>query len=94
MRFSPWPILRVFLDAGASIEPIGGQAGAPGYAVALNGCTLLVHVTTPAASLTKEQIRWNDAWRAPAPVVRSVEDAEAVVAAIKAGEFHRVRPAA
>lgn len=80
------PVVEAMRAAGASVEAIqGARAGVPDLVVGVAGLTELVEVKRPRAKPSEAQEAWHRAWRGrPVRVVRSTEEALAVVAAMRA----------
>ena len=87
------PVVAALRASGCTVEPIqGARAGVPDLLVGWGGVTDLVEVKSgnkAAHALTEAQEAWHRTWRGrPVVVVRSVEDALALVARLR-GEATR-----
>lgn len=73
-------IVRVFRDAGCSVEFLSGK-GLPDLAVGFDSVTHLVEVKSgDKAKLTEDQIRWHALWQGePVQIVRSEAEAAHLV---------------
>lgn len=73
---------RAIVDAlrgvGASVVQLSDK-GVPDLLVGFRGETLLMEVKGKRGKLTADQVEWHDGWRGQVAVVRSVDEALAVI---------------
>ena len=70
------------LKAGASVQTLAvcGQ-GVPDLLVGYQGRNVLLEVKTASGKLNKRQVEWHCDWRGQVEIVRSAEEALAVIGA-------------
>lgn len=72
------PIIEALRRAGASVEQLS-KRGVPDLLVGWRGETFLIEVKTAKGRLTADESAWLESWRGQAVIVRSVEEALAVI---------------
>jgi hypothetical protein len=81
-------IVRRLRELGCSVTDLSrvGQ-GCPDILVGLWSVTIPVEIKSETGKLTDDQKKWADSWHGSFVVVRSEDDADALIDAIKSGEF-------
>ena len=75
-------IVAALRAVGASVAPAHTMGGGfPDLVVGHQGVTYLLEVKTPKGKLTPDQERWHPEWRGQVSVVRTAEEAWAVIGA-------------
>jgi Holliday junction resolvase len=75
-------IVQALRAAGATVELLHTVgAGVPDLMVGVNQTNYLLEVKTAKGKLTKDQVVWHAAWKGQVAVVRTVEEALAVIGA-------------
>jgi len=73
-------IVQALRDAGASVQSLASIGkGCPDLLVARNGRLYLMEIKTDRGRPTKDQGAWMDEWHGTVYIVRSVEQALAVI---------------
>jgi len=66
---------------GEDLHKVGN--GCPDLLVAYRGCNYLMEVKTPTGKLKPEQVDWHKNWRGQVATVCSIQQALAVIGAIR-----------
>ena len=77
-------IVAALRAMGASVTPthtIGH--GFPELAIGVQGVTLLAEVKNGKADLTPDEKEWHAAWRGQVAIVRTIDDAAALLASVE-----------
>lgn len=77
-------IVAALRAVGCSVQTLAAVgAGVPDLLVGVSGVNLLMEVKTASGKLTKDQIPWHEQWRGQVAIVRTVDEALALVAAVR-----------
>lgn len=77
-------IVAALRAVGCSVQTLAAVgAGVPDLLVGVSGVNLLMEVKTASGKLTKDQVPWHDAWRGQVAIVRSVDEALALVGRVR-----------
>ena len=71
-------IIKALRQIGATVQPIS-ENDTPDLLVGYQGINYLMEVKTAKGKLRTGQIEWHDNWRGQTSVVRSVDDAFAIL---------------
>lgn len=83
------PIVDALRRVGVSVQSLAGCSdGVPDLLCGVGGENLLLELKTgtkapSARKLTPDQVKWHDSWRGTVHVVESVEQALAIVGAVR-----------
>ena len=73
-------IIEALRAVGATVQSLD-ERGVPDLVVGFRQSTYLLEVKTAKGKLTKDQVVWHAAWKGQVAVVRTVEEALAVIGA-------------
>jgi len=74
-------IVAALRQIGCSVQSLASVgAGCPDLLVGYRGRNVLLEVKAPKGTATSDQLTWGAGWRGQAGIVRTVEEAQRVVA--------------
>jgi hypothetical protein len=80
-------IVKVLRDLGASVQCLHVIGhGCPDLAIGWHGVTLLAEVKSASGTLTQDEQDWHSTWRGQVCVIRSIDDALALLGAMNVNQ--------
>jgi Holliday junction resolvase len=73
-------IIEALRAVGATVQSLD-ERGVPDLVVGFRGVSYLIEVKTAKGKLTRDQVAWHAGWKGQVAVVRTVEEALAVIGA-------------